>query len=62
MNSGYVIYQAERPISAAEQRQADIRNAELYASLAGLLRSLTVPLRGPWQRRAGAPACGVCAQ
>jgi hypothetical protein len=61
MNTGYLLYQAERPISAAEQRQADIRNAELYASLAGMLRSLTGPRRGARQRRADQPAASsVC--
>jgi hypothetical protein len=59
MNTGYLLYLAERPMSACEQRQVDIQNAELYASLDGLLRSLTTPLRGARQRRArnpGSPA------
>jgi hypothetical protein len=33
MNIGYLIYQAERPMSGAEQRAADDRRGELAAAL-----------------------------
>jgi len=65
MNTGYLIYQAERPVSAAEQRAVDIQHAELSASFARLLRSLVAPLREARLRRTGhaaAPAAGVCAR
>jgi len=45
MNIAYMIYQAERTRTAAEQREADRCNGELAASLAGLWRSLATPLR-----------------
>jgi hypothetical protein len=38
MSFGYMIYQAERPMSRAEQRAADIRRGELAAALSRLLR------------------------
>jgi hypothetical protein len=40
MNIAYLIYQAERPRSVAEQREADIQVGELAASAARLGRSL----------------------
>ena len=45
MNNAYMIYQAERTMTAAEQRAADRRNGELAAYLAGVWHSLTAPLR-----------------
>jgi hypothetical protein len=45
MNTGYLIYQAERTRSAAEQREVDATHAELAASLTRLWHSLTAPLR-----------------
>jgi hypothetical protein len=61
MNSGYLIYQAERRMSASEQRQADIRYAQLYTSLTGLLRTVTATRRGARGRRASHPAAAsVC--
>ena len=50
MNTAYMIYQAERSRTAAEQREADRRNGELAASFARLWRSLAAPLRS--RRRA----------
>ena len=40
MNMTYLIYQAERPRGAAEQREADISVGELAASAARLGRSV----------------------
>jgi hypothetical protein len=40
MNIAYQIYQAERPRTAAEQREADIQVGELAASAARLGRSV----------------------
>jgi hypothetical protein len=65
MNTAYLIYQAERPMSRAEQRQVDIHNAQLYASVTRRLRSLTAPLRAARQRRAShsqARIPSVCAR
>ncbi len=45
MNTGYLIYQAERPRSAAEQRQVDIAHAELARSARRRWHALTAPLR-----------------
>jgi hypothetical protein len=38
MNIAYLIYQAERKPSAAEQRDIDIRRGELASALAQLMR------------------------
>jgi len=38
MNVGYLIHQAERPVSVAERRAADIRRGELALALSRLLR------------------------
>lgn len=45
MSFGYMIYETERPKSAAEQRAADNRAGEIAASLAELGRSLKGALR-----------------
>jgi hypothetical protein len=45
MNTGYLIYQAERPRSAAEQRQTDIAHAELARAVSRRWHALTAPLR-----------------
>jgi hypothetical protein len=45
MNTGYLIYQAERTIAGSEQREVDITTGELAASLARRLHSLAAPLR-----------------
>jgi hypothetical protein len=45
MNTAYLIYQAERTRTAAEQREVDAIHAELAASLTRLWRSLAAPLR-----------------
>jgi len=36
MNTGYLIYQAERPRSGAEQRSVDARNGQLAASVSSV--------------------------
>ena len=51
MNMGYLISQAERNKTTAEQREIDVRNGELAAALAGLWHSLAAPWR--FLRRAG---------
>ncbi|HEY2288100.1 MAG TPA: hypothetical protein VGH88_20365, partial [Streptosporangiaceae bacterium] len=58
MNTGYLIYQAERPRSAAEQRQSDIAHAELARAVIRCWHALTAPLRALRRggRRAGLPA------
>jgi hypothetical protein len=53
MNTGYLIYQAERPRSAAEQRQADIAHAELARAVSRGWHTLTAPLRALRARRQG---------
>ncbi len=50
MNTGYLIYQAERPRGAAEQRQADIAHAELARTVSLRWHALTAPLRARRQR------------
>ena len=58
MNTGYLIYQAERPRSAAEQRQSDIAHAELARVVSRRWHALTAPLRALRRggRQAGLPA------
>jgi hypothetical protein len=51
MHTAYLIYQVERPKSAAEQRQIDRSHGELAKSLASLLRPVPWPRRSA--RRAG---------
>jgi hypothetical protein len=45
MNTGYLIYQAERTMTCADQREVDAIHAELAASLTRLWRALAAPLR-----------------
>jgi hypothetical protein len=56
MNTGYLIYQAERPRSTTEQRQVDIAHAELARSASRRWHTLTAALRAlrPAERR---PEC-----
>jgi len=44
MNITYLIYQAERPRSTAEQREADARAGEMAAALARIGHSLRRPV------------------
>ena len=46
MNITYLIYEAERPRSMAEQREADVRAGEFAAAFAQLGRSLRHHGRG----------------
>jgi hypothetical protein len=46
MNISYLIYQAERRRSSAEQREADVRAGELAAVVTRLGRSLRHPVTG----------------
>ena len=54
MNTGYLIYQAERTMTAAEQRAVDATHAELAAALTRLWRALAAPLRSRRGARRGA--------
>ena len=45
MNTGYLIYQAERPLSRGEQQQVDIAQAELVRKVSRGWHALTAPLR-----------------
>ena len=56
MNTGYLIYQAERTRTAAEQREVDVAHAELAASLTRLWRALAAPLRSRRRGPARAPS------
>src|SRR5581483_7873609 len=53
MNTGYLIYQAERPLSRAEQQRVDIARAELVLKVSRGWHALTAPLRA--LRPAGRP-------
>jgi hypothetical protein len=54
MNTGYLIYQAERPLSRAEQQRVDIAQAELVRKVGRGWHALTAPLRA--LRSTGRPA------
>jgi hypothetical protein len=54
MNTGYLIYQAERPRSTTEQWQVDIAHGELARAVSRRWHALTAPLRA--RRRPGRPA------
>ena len=60
MNISYLLYQAERTRSAAEQREIDTQAGELAAAVAGLSRAgrrAATRLAGP--RRAGTRSQGT---
>jgi hypothetical protein len=59
MNTGYLIYQAERTRSAAEQREVDVYHAELAASFARLWQFVARPRRSR-PRGHGRPARVAC--
>jgi hypothetical protein len=46
MNITYLIYEAERPRSMAEQREADVRAGEFAAAVTRIGRSLRHPAMG----------------
>ena len=59
MNTGYMIYQAERPKSAREQREIDMGNARLVQVVARFGRWLARPVRPrrqTWRPTPGRPA------
>jgi hypothetical protein len=45
INYGYLVYQAERTKTQAEQRETDVQLGQLSAAFAQLLRPLTKPAR-----------------
>ena len=54
MNISYIIYEAERPKSMTEQREADAKAGEVAAAVARLGHSLRHPVTGKRSgRRAG---------
>ena len=57
MNTGYLIYQAERTRSAAEQWEVDRSNAQLAASIGRMWRALAAPLRS--RRARGSRPAGL---
>ena len=59
MNTGYMIYQAERPKSAREQREIDMGNAQLVQAVGRFGRWLARPVRPrrqTWRPAPGRPA------
>jgi hypothetical protein len=60
MNISYLIYEAERPRSVAERREADVRAGELAAAVARFGRSRRHPATGNQDaRRAGQHPAGA---
>jgi hypothetical protein len=51
MNITYLIYEAERPRSMAEQREADVRAGEFAAAVTRIGRSLRHPATGKQSAR-----------
>jgi hypothetical protein len=59
MNTGYMLYQAERPKSAREQHEIDTSNAKLAAGIARIGHLLARPVRPrrqTWRPAPGRPA------
>jgi hypothetical protein len=60
MNITYLIYEAERPRSTAEQREADVRAGEFAAAAARIGRLLRHPATGKnYARRDGKRPIGT---
>jgi hypothetical protein len=59
MNTAYLIYQAERTKTAAEQREVDAAHAQLAVSLAELWRWMVAPLRSRLGRVPGVLRLGT---
>jgi len=64
MNTGYLIYQAERSMTAAEQRRIDEHSGKLAASVTKRVHSFAAPLNflrrahnGQQGSRTAAPGC-----
>jgi hypothetical protein len=53
---GYVVYQAERPLARAEQREADAQLGRRFAALAQWRRSLASPARALRRQSGTSPA------
>ena len=59
MNTGYMLYQVERPKSAREQHEIDRSNAKLVAAIGRFGRLLARPARPrrqTWRPAPGRPA------
>ena len=46
MNISYLVYQAERPLTAAQQREADITTGQMAAAIARAGQSLRLAVTG----------------
>ena len=57
MNTGYLIYQAERTRSAAEQQEVDRSNAQLAVSIGRMWRALAAPVQS--RRARGSRPAGL---
>jgi len=57
MNTGYMIYHAERPKSAREQQEIDMGNAKLVEAIGRIWGLLARPVR-PRRQTRQAPAPG----
>ncbi len=58
MNTGYLVYEAERTRRAAEQQEVDRSNAQLAVSIGRMWRALAAPVqsrRARGSRPAGSP-------
>jgi hypothetical protein len=68
MNISYLLYQAERPLTAAQQRDADIAAGQLAAAIGRAGHSLRLAVTGSadtrrgQRRQAGSRATGTAAQ
>jgi hypothetical protein len=60
MNTGYLIYQAERPRSGTEQRAVDARNGQLAASVGRGLHAFATPLLAVAKVVLGSPTRSGC--
>ena len=63
MNISYLLYQAERPLTAAQQREADITAGQMAAAIGRAGRSLRLAVTGnAGSKRANhSPAVANCA-
>ena len=59
MSITYLIYEAERPRSTAEQREADVRAGEFAAAVTRIGRSLRHPATGKNYAKRGQRAAGT---
>ena len=63
MNISYLLYQAERPLTAAQQREADVTAGQLAAAIGRAGHSLRQAITGnaATKRAQGCPAVANCA-